>query len=172
MKMKVKELRKIIFEALAEAEEDAPAGGHPWHDLPDASFDVKLDDFFVDSETKSDQELGESVLRGLFEAEDQPDQGGGEEQQPPTGDAPDEEKKIDVNSFSREVARMIENFENLIDIKGVVLRRALNYVGQKYDKGQAKLVQDVLESQFGIYSEEKEEEPAPPADRAGPALAG
>ncbi len=175
MKVRLKDLRRVILEALEEAEGDAPAGADgapPFHPLEDDSFDVKLDNYFVDAEAAKANELGESWLH---EAEDTstpgaaPDGGADDAAKP---DIPEEEQKIDAANFSREVARLIENFTNLFDVKGVVLRRALNYVGQKYGKEQAETVKDVLESQFGVYSDEKEEPEAPAADRAGPALAG
>lgn len=177
MKIRLGDLRKIIFEALEEAEGDAPEGGPPYHELEDDSFDVKLDNYFIDSENGRKEDMGESWLR---EAEDDPPAPEGGEAPPPEGeepaaagpDIPEEEMKIDAASFAREVAHLIENFTNLLDVKGVVLRRALNYVGKKYGKEQSKTVKDVLETQFGVYSDEKEEPQAPGAANAGPALAG
>jgi hypothetical protein len=175
VKVRLGQLRQIILEALEEAEGDPNAGAEgapPFHEMEDDSFDVKLDNYFIDAEVSKENELGESWLR---EAEDTstpdaaPDGGAVDSSQP---NIPQEEKKVDAANFAREVARLIENFTNLFDIKGVVLRRSLNYVGKKYGKEQAKTVQDVLESQFGVYSEEKDEPEAPAADRAGPALAG
>lgn len=176
MKIRIEELRKLIAEALSEAEE-GEGGQPPFHELPDASLDVKIDNFLVDAEAKDEDQLGESLLR---EAEPGEEPDGAEDPQPPASDnpvpddsnIPDDPPEIDAAQFSREVARLVDNFERLFDIKGVVLRRALNYVGQKYGKQQAKTVQDVLETQFGIYLEEKEEPEAPGADRAGPAMAG
>lgn len=175
MKIRLGELRKIIYEALEEAEGDAPEGAPPYHDLEDDSLDVKLDNYFVDSEGGDKEGMGESWLR---EAEDDPPapQGGeadaAGDEAPKGPDIPGEEMKIDAAGFAREIAHLIENFTNLMDVKGVVLRRALNYVGRKYGKEQSKTVQDVLETQFGVYSDEKEEPQAPGAANAGPALAG
>ncbi len=179
MKLRVKDLRRIIFEALEEAQGDEPTSsgdageGAPYHELEDASFDVKLDNYFVDSENGGKDDMGESWLR---EAEDDPPapQGGeaGAEEAPQGPDIPEEDMKIDAAGFAREVAHLIENFTNLLDVKGVVLRRALNYVGKKYGKEQSNTVRDVLETQFGVYSDEKEEPQAPGAANAGPALAG
>lgn len=176
MKVRLGDLRRVINEALEEAEGDAPDAGSdgspPFHEMEDDSFDVKIDSYFVDAEASKENELGESWLR---EAEDTstPDaapDGGAQDAAAP--DIPVEDQKIDAANFARETARLIENFTNLFDVKGIVLRRALNYVGKKYGKEQSKTVQDVLESQFGVYSNEKEEPEAPGADRAGPALAG
>lgn len=153
MKIRLGELRKIIFEALEEAEGNAPKGALPYHDLEDDSLDVKLDNYFVDSEGgAAGAPAGDEAPKG--------------------SDIPEEEMKIDAAGFAREIAHLIENFTNLMDVKGVVLRRSLNYVGRKYGKEQSKTVQDVLETQFGVYSDEKEEPQAPGAANAGPALAG
>jgi hypothetical protein len=174
MRIRLGELRKIIFEVLEEAEGGAPRGGPPYHELEDDSLDVKLDNYFVDSENGGKEDMGESWLR---EAEDDPPTPQGREapagaEVPKGPDISKEEMKIDAAGFARDVAHLIENFTNLMDVKGIVLRRALNYVGKKYGKEQSKTVKDVLETQFGVYSDEKEEPQAPGAANAGPALAG
>lgn len=170
MKVSVGFLRKMIREALEEAEGEEPAPAAQWVELPDASFDVKIDKFLVDAESNDD--IDESFI---WEAEEESpdDDPAAAEDETSTLPADQPEQKLDVGKVSREISRLIDNFDNLIDVKGLVLRRALNYVGQKYGKEQANQVRDVLETQFGLHLSDEEESPvAPPADRAGPALAG
>jgi hypothetical protein len=53
-------------------------------------------------------------------------------------------------SFADGIARLAEKFENVIDIKGTIVRRAINYVTKNYDPKQAKTVQQVLAGNFGL----------------------
>lgn len=167
MKIKVSKLRSIIREALEEAE--AAPETVPWPEIPDASLDSEIDTFLVAAES-GDSALGESLLR-----EADPEAGAEDDGETPSAPEPgNSAPKVDTAAFARDVAHLVENFDNLIDVKGVVLRRAINYVGKKYGKEQADLVKDVLESQYGLFYDSDSDEPptAPAADRAGPAMAG
>lgn len=172
MKLKVGTIRKLIREALREAE-DAPQPAQ-WTDMADASFDVKIDNYLVEGEAPKDPMVEDYDMLEADEddaaAEEDAEAGEDPESKLPANQP---EEKIDVNNYCREVARLVENFENLMDTKGIVLRRALNFVGQKYGKEQAETVKGVLETQFGLHLSDEEEEPtAPAADRAGPSMAG
>lgn len=101
----------------------------------------------------------------LFEQED-PVAAGDEEK--PTGDdasvATDsstgtEEKTsvfktpiINLNDFARSVARLINNFEALIDPKTIILNRAEAYISSNYDSQTAKQFTETMEQNYGIHS--------------------
>jgi hypothetical protein len=170
VKIKLSEIRRLIEAALDEAEGNQAL--EKWVDYPDASFDVKIDSYLVDSESKPEN-VDESFI---FEAEGDeettaPDAEKGEESATLPADQP--EMNFDAAGYSTEVAHLVDNYDSLFDIKGIIIRRALNFVGKKYTKEQSDAVKDVLETQFGLHLDEEEEgaPPAPPGDRAGPSLA-
>lgn len=172
MKIRISELRAAIRQAIREAAGDeAPTPAAAWQELPDASLDSEVDSFFVAAETGEDK-LGESLLREAEPGEDVPAEDA--KAAPELPQAAEGELKVDVARFAREVAHLVENVDNLIDVKGTILRRALNYLGEKYGKEQTDLVKDVLETQYSLYYDNDADEPtvAPAADRAGPAMAG
>jgi hypothetical protein len=82
------------------------------------------------------------------------------------------ENELDTGKYAREVYRLIDHFDSLIDVKEIILRRALNYIGENYTKEDAKAIEDILSKKFGIHlsSKEKETLSVPVADRAGPGL--
>lgn len=149
----MRQLRQLIFEVLAEA--DKPK----WNALENDSFDMGLDSYFIDAEAS------------VSEAAD--DEGEDVEKDEKSDDANTPAAELNMPHFAAEVARLAENFSNLFDIEGTVVRRAINFVGSKYGKEQAKLLEDVLSTQFDLQSNSDQEElEVPGADRAGPSLAG
>lgn len=91
---------------------------------------------------------------------------------PPQGQqAP--QQQIDTMSFCDAVARLVEKADSLLDIKGTIVRRALNYVSKNYDQKQAQEVQQVLEGNFNLApdgSDTYSDENVPAAVGAGPEL--
>ena len=45
---------------------------------------------------------------------------------------------LDLDSFSRRVARLSLNFETLLDVKGAIVRRALKFLEENYDSNHAR----------------------------------
>jgi hypothetical protein len=84
---------------------------------------------------------------------------------------------IDLNQFTSDVVRLIENFSNLIEIRDTVVRRALKFLAGSYDEEVLKLFEETLKEEFGIeedktvYDQNYEVQPSR-ADRAGPSGAG
>jgi hypothetical protein len=93
-------------------------------------------------------------------------------------EAAGEHHELDVVSFSDNVANLVEKLEVLLDMKGSIVRRALNYVQKMYDENTSKRVEDILSSNFDLEPESNVDKfnddnfPAPAADRAGPSPAG
>lgn len=90
---------------------------------------------------------------------------------PNAGKPPQPAKKLDMMSFASDVARLVEKSDMLLDVKGTIVRRALNYITKNYDPKQAKDVAQILENNFGVSSEPGsdpyEDESAPFAVGAG-----
>ncbi len=76
----------------------------------------------------------------------------------PTDDAPApvpadpsvENPRFNVRNFAQSVARLVLNYEGLLDPKSTILNRARAYVEKNYDAGVARQMMDILSSQFQL----------------------
>lgn len=66
--------------------------------------------------------------------------------QPPTVENP----RFNVRNFSQSIARLVLNYEGLLDPRTTILNRARAYVEKNYDAGFAKQMMEILESQFQL----------------------
>ena len=71
---------------------------------------------------------------------------GGEVAAPATMATP----KMNVNDFARAVARLIGNFEALLDPKSTIINRAEAYVASNYDKRTAEELVQILEVNYSL----------------------
>jgi hypothetical protein len=62
-------------------------------------------------------------------------------------------KMSDLMGFATEVAQLVEKSDALLDVKGAIVRRALNYVTKTYDTKQAKDVERILDANFDIQAD-------------------
>ena len=197
MKITIKQFKKIIREELEgsrailrEAEE---SGGETQASdvllLSDDSLDTKVDDYLIkfENETTMDQTSEGLTLRSLLEApEDEEDASIGaaaeEEEEDPSPESDEKSdnsveqsinKNLNVRGFAKHVARMVENYTNLFDVKGILLRRSLNYVKSGYGEMQATQLEETLEREFKLSLEKKDldhDVTVPNAVGAGPGL--
>jgi len=126
------------------------------------------------------QEGFKKVFLTLLEAEgDDPmgDPAGGSEEAPvevpqePTVENP----RFNVKNFAQSVARLVLNYEGLLDPKSTILNRARAYVEKNYDAGVAKQLMDILSSQFQLtprYEGDTVPVQAPPAAGAWTGVGG
>ena len=157
IRLTVRELRIAIRESLLREELPTSRADNP-DMLENDSIDAQVDRLLLQGD-KSKEDTGatqaESLLREADEDAPPPDaapaDAGGDAPPPPQNAAP--EKQLDVMAFADNVARLVEKLDNLIDVKGTLVRRALNYVTKNYDPKQAKEVQQVLEGNFELSPE-------------------
>ncbi len=110
------------------------------------SIDTELDALLVDFEEEARKsavvnkptELGEVLYRRLFES------------------AADD---IDLRSFASNVARLVRNYQNLIDWHSVILNKAESFVNNHYGEDTVSVLFDILDEEYGITRKAKEEEP-------------
>ncbi len=79
------------------------------------------------------------------------DMGGGEPApnappSPPVVDTP----KMNMNNYTRGVARLIQNYAALLDPQTTILNRAREYIKVNYDEATAMMFTEIMETQFGI----------------------
>lgn len=103
--------------------------------------------------------------------------GGGETPEPgaeaPVAPVP----KINIRKFAEGVARLVNNYQTLIDPKTIILNRAMYYISKNYSPRLAKEMMSILERDFDLTPKTKAEVQAeyPPAPRqanAGPDSGG
>lgn len=68
--------------------------------------------------------------------------------------------EINLETFASEIARLIGNAEYLLDIKGTILTMAENYVKNSYDESQASNLLEILETQYSLSKEHKQDDEA------------
>lgn len=55
-----------------------------------------------------------------------------------------DEPKLDIEIFAAEIARLIKNYTNLVDVKGNVIKRAQDYIREKYPKSGIAYTEELL----------------------------
>lgn len=159
MKIRINELGSYIRNLiLLEDDNDKKTFIDSQEHEKDASLDNQVDRYFAQYEKDSQQS------DDLDEADDE------------------EEKKelsidnIDVESFANNVARLIENYDHLLEVRSTIARRAKNFLMKNYDSNVVDTFVSVMEDDFDISIDKlhsKDEKfPAAPADRAGPNVGG
>jgi len=72
--------------------------------------------------------------------------GGGGTDGPPMTKTP----RIDLNNFAMGVARLVNNYQSLIDPKSIILNRAEQYIANNYDERTGKELVDMLKNNYGL----------------------
>lgn len=111
------------------------------------------------------------------DATDMPDLGIGDEppeannEQQPVMDTP----QINLQDFARAVARLVGNFNSLVDVKSILLNRANEYIKNNYDERTSKELTEILETDYDLMpsdtsssSYEEDDTPNPRAGITGP----
>jgi hypothetical protein len=158
------------------------------------SLDVQVDKYFAQFESESkDVQKNESFFFSrrknyLFEADE--DEKETEEDNDSDEDADDDEAeeaspgKLGIDSldpyfFANGVARLIENYDTMLEIKNCLVRRSLNYIRKSYKDEVVDEVKRALADEHGLetgrsrFDREAEEFAPPSAERgSGPGSAG
>jgi hypothetical protein len=108
-----------------ETEDDADP-----EDLAD-NIDSDIEAVLIDFEAAARKSIPDNVeesLRLIYESEDD----------------------IDMDVFAGEVARLIKNYDNLIDMEKMLVDKAKDFISSRYGDDQAVDLQDKLETQHDI----------------------
>lgn len=167
MKFDKKNTLKKLVNLLREADEVKKEDGED-------SLDSQLDRYFSDYESEAKNSKNEglslrSITKRLLEEEGDDD---GEDE-----DSEEEEKlsteDLDIKSFVSSVMRLVDNYDNLLEINNTILRRAANFIGKVYDETTVQAFKDELIESYGVEIgksklEKEDEFEAPKAGAAGP----
>lgn len=136
------------------------------------SVDDQIDNYLLKYESGSlrsgeDEMIMESLkhldMRFLLEQEE----GEGAPEAAPAGDKPkaapagsevakkkpkgvDREPPLDIDSFTKKVARLVMNYQNLMRIEPVIVNRAAAFLEKNYGKDYVDEMFDILDTQFGL----------------------
>ena len=155
----------LKFESDSISEEDPAA-----EDLQESLFEMSLSRFLTeqeedDQEDPADEapsEEGESDLDADVELEASPPTGS----EDPNPDIPSVEKVVkiplDIDLFTKKVVRLSMNANYLLDVREVIVNRALNFLLDNYDKAHVDEMQEILNSQFDFNLDQDVEEPDAP----------
>jgi len=134
------EMDAEVAEAEEEVEEVTPS------DTVDLgkSVDNALQGVFVDYETKArksaqiQKESRYSLRRYLLEA-----------------------SSLDVDSFTSDVARLVKNYDNLLDMEAIIINKAIQFITLNYNEEMAEEFLELLDVKHGIAIGGEEEIPTP-----------
>jgi|18_taG_2_1085343.scaffolds.fasta_scaffold05555_6 hypothetical protein len=126
----------------------------------------------IEDEPLEDTEAAEEVDAAEEEAPEDPEPAGSEDSDAvPAESLP--KPPLDIDAFTKRVARLAMNYETLLDIKNVIINRSMNFLKENYDDTHAQEMKDILDEQFDFDLDGgKEDPPAPFAVGANPAGAG
>lgn len=82
---------------------------------------------------------------------------------------------IDLKHFAGNVARLVKNYDNLIDMESIILNKAYSHIQNNYGEDTVKALKDVLEQEFDIEVERPEvekDEPEVPIAVGGASASG
>ena len=143
----------------------------PHEEAPEDSLDNQIDAYLVKYEKDA---LGESLdpwvdwssrAVSVLREEEVADRGNVD---------PEDDEEFNIDIFAQKVARLMNNYDSLLDIPGALRDRAMNYLEQYYGKNVADEFLEILDNQHDISFDDKDEYPlqGPPAQGAGPGGAG
>jgi len=152
-------------------------------ETPEDSLDNQIDAYLIKYEKMSmgdpdgtvDESRQRSPLMRFFasqllrEAGDDEDENSDDDvssnAEPPAANSP---PPLNIDEFAKRVARLMTNYDNLLDVPGAVFDRARLYLQQNYGDEIADQLADVLETQHDItVNDQKSEYPT-----SGPAAVG
>ena len=135
----------IIREALVEAPEDElPEEEEP---APDEGGDLNL----------GEEEPAASPDAAVPGGE------GGEPGAPPVMSTP----QINLQDFARSVARLVNNYDALLNPRNIIMHRIQKYVESNYDVRTAKEFMEILETNYSLAPDDKNEQEWPTPYAAG-----
>jgi hypothetical protein len=163
------------YEPINEGSSEPDEGGE--------SLDLQVDKLlneYIKASRETLQGEGADPLRSfrrfLAEADDDDADAeeGGDEEAAPEAEAKPGTDELDVEKLVSEVVNLVENYQNLLEVKGVVIRRAVKLLKKDFDPSVAKNFMELLRDRHSMEpgvtrsDVEAEEFVAPYAAQAGP----
>ena len=83
----------------------------------------------------------------------------------------DKQNGIDLEIFAKNVARLAKNYDNLLDMEDLILTKALEFIRTYHDDESGDVLEDLLDTRFGLSLGDEEDIIAPMAMGASPTAA-
>ena len=140
------------------------------------SFILKFEKDSIENDDQDAESMNESFkalsLKALFEQEEEEEDPIEDEveaevtEEEPAADAPSDPEPagsedqdalpaesvpkmpLNIDAFTKRIARLAMNSEKLLDIKTVIINRAMNFLKDNYDDAHALEMKDILDAQF------------------------
>jgi len=129
-------LKNLSLRFLFEQEEELPDEEPPAEEPP--------------AEEETGDEGGEAAEPDVEFVSDESDPTGSEEISDDIEPAPIKSPPIDIDQFTKSVARLALNPEDLLDLKTVIINRAKNYLIENYGEKHVEKYKEILETQFNF----------------------
>lgn len=133
----------VLKDALNEAEED----------------ELDLGGGEEEAEPAPEEDLGGGDDAGLDLGGEEPapeggDEAGGAEAEPTVTATP----QINLQDFARSVARLVNNYEELLNPRDTILNRVEAYIQSNYDDRTAEELMELLDTNYSLRNQDEEEE--------------
>jgi hypothetical protein len=79
-------------------------------------------------------------------------------------EAEDKKPNLDIDHFANQIARFVMNYDSLIDMPQLIIKRAVDFLTLNYDEGTAEQFQDALRDMHDL---EMISPPSPPNSKLG-----
>ncbi len=132
----------VLYEALNEAPEDE-------------ELDIGADEEGADAEPPAD-DGGDLELGGGEE-----DMGGGESEAPAPEQPVMATPQINLLDFTRNIARLVNNYDALLNPKNTILRRVEKYIESNYDVRTAKEFMELMDKNYSLSPDDQNEQEWP-----------
>tara|TARA_B100001123_G_scaffold395251_3_gene476685 strand:- start:3638 stop:4321 length:684 start_codon:yes stop_codon:yes gene_type:complete len=83
----------------------------------------------------------------------------------------EEAPQIDMETFTADVARLIKNYDSLLDMKAIIMKKAQDFISKKYGKEQVEELLSILELRYDLTLDIHQDEIDPHAVGASPTQA-
>lgn len=188
VKMRLNELRRLIASEFKKNSNVTPQSiirrlnedaSNVDHEENGVSLDAQVDRYLstYEKEAKTVKSEGNNtyrIFRSLMEADDGESESNDAEE---TDVAPTVKLSIDdidVETYVNNVARLIENYDNLLEVRDTLIKRSINFISKNYDIDVVKAVKDGFKNEHSMIAgksegeHEAEDFQAPRAAEAGP----
>jgi len=158
---------------------------------PGDSIDSQIDKLLIDYETEAKRSKNEGldfrmITRRLLREEEEEDEDTDDSEEDDADGAKDDDAddadketkkspldELNVESYVASVMRLVDNYDNLLEVRNTILRRAKNYLVKNYEPEALNSFDDNLRETYGMEVGEMESErqdkfQPPKAGAAGP----
>lgn len=165
MSITIKELRQFIRTCINEEQ-------NVDHEEVGDSLDSQVDRYLSSYENSAKTVKKESSYRRGRRLIEKKDEDTGDDV--PTAPSKLTTQDLDVEAFADDVARLIDNYDNLLEVKKTLIKRAINFISKTYDGDVVSAFKRAMQNNHSSsadksgFEHEDSDFAAPRADFAGP----